>query len=200
MPVAEKEKKKIVVRQFEVEADTRNNGDLLIQSIPGCRLRGALSASKSIIDSKTGEPKIPQDAARHLGQLPPIPGMRLLVTPAECSYRITDPLFDDEDLCERIRLSMEQSSPFRVGSKLRGVPPQKGFLDVHRTKTLCRELLWNVESGDMKVTRGMAPELREVEQLPGEFLLNPGSQVHNSQPTYEKDWDEWVAQLTRSGG
>jgi hypothetical protein len=67
-------------------------------------------------------------------------------------------------------------------------------------KSLCRELIWVVESNHGRVVKGAIPNLEEVDDLPGHYLLNPGSRIYNSQPTYEKDWDEWVSQLTRAGG
>ncbi len=193
-------KTKTTVAPFGIEADHPRNGDLLLQSVPGCRLRSAISASKHVIDAKTGEPKVPQDQARHLGQLPPIPGMQIHVSPAKLTYMVIDPLHDDEELCERIRKTLDQISPFRMGRTLKGVPPLKGVLDKHRMKTLCRELVWLVDASEAKAVKGTMPELDEVDKLEGEYLLNPGSQVTNMQPRFECDWDKWLAELTRSGG
>lgn len=191
---------KTVVAPFAIEADHYRCGDLIIQAIPGCRMRSTISASKPAKDAKTGEPRIPQDQAKFLGQFPEIPGMQIHVNPAKLTYVIIDPLDDDEDLCEKIRRTLERVSPFRVGSKLKGVPSQKGTLDVHRMKTLVRELIWWIDSNDAKVIKGTKPDMVDVERLPGKFLLNPGSRVHNTQPQFEEDWEHWVSELTKSGG
>lgn len=188
------------VQPFEIVVDQKRNCDVLMQSIPGCRLRSAISASKPIIDAKTGEPMLPPDQVRHLGQLPPTPGMHLSVNPAKLSYEITDPLYDDEDACERLRLAINRTSAARIPGKLRGIAPQRGSLDVHRMKTLCREIIWLLDSGDFQMVRGQRPTLEDVDGLPGHYLLNPGSQVRNSQPQFEKDYDAWVEKLTASGG
>ena len=125
-----------LVPPFVIVADHPRNCDLLLQCIPGCRLRSALSASKPVIDQKTGEAKIPVDQARHLGQLPQVPGMHLAVNPAELTYEITDPLFGDEEACERLRRAInETGGATRIPGKLKGVKPNKGTLDIHRMKS-----------------------------------------------------------------
>ncbi len=192
--------KDIVVTPFGVEIDTPRNGDLVLASIPGCRLRGGLDSTKPAFDSKTGDAVLPLDQVRTLGQFPKIPGMQLHVNPAELTYIITDPLRGNEDLCERIRLRLVNIGAFSVGNKLDGVPPQKGKLDVHRMKTLCRELINVLEANEAKMVKGPKPELEDVDDLPGNYLLNPGSVVMNAQPTFEKDWDAWYEKLTMSGG
>ena len=131
---------------------------------------------------------------------PPVPGMQLHVNPARLSYVISDPLDEDEDMCERIRKYLNTSSPFRTDARIRGVPTTKGSLDVHRMKTICRELFNLIKLGHVKVVKGLTPRMEDIEALPGNFLLNPGSRVVNTQPMFEKDWDKWVEQLTRSGG
>ena len=188
------------VPSFEVVADHPRNCDLLLQAIPNCRLRSAISASKHVIDAKTGEPRIPADQARHLGQLPPTPGMHLSVNPADLSYEITDPLNDNEDLCERLRQGINRTNAARITGKLRGVPTQRGKLDEHRMKTLCREIIWLLDADDVKMVRGSKPSIEEVDELPGKYLLNPGSQVRTSQPQFECDYQAWIDRLTQAGG
>jgi hypothetical protein len=189
------------VAPFAVAADHPRNCDLLLQSVPNCRLRSSISASKPTKSRRTGEMVIPPDQAAYLGQFPPIPGMQIHVNPGSLSYAVVDPLADDDDLCDRITKAMNATGgPIRVDSKVRGVPTLKGKLDVHRMKTLVRELVWIVQSGEGKVVKGALPEMKDVERLPGNFMLNPGSQVPNQQPVYECDYDEWLQRLTRSGG
>lgn len=198
MAIAEKEK--LVVTPFGIEADTSRNSDVLIQSIPGCRLRGAVDASKPVIDAKTGEPKIPLDQITNLGQIPKLPGMQLHVNPTKLTYKITDPLHGDEKLCRRIAKALEMYGPYRADKGFDGVPPQSGTLDAHQMKTLVREMVWLVNAKESKLVKGVKPDMEDIKELPGNFLLNPGSMVYNSQPRYEKDFPGWIEQLTRSGG
>ena len=189
-----------IVAPFTVQADHPRNCDLLIQAIPGCRLRGAVSASKGVVDAKTGDVMVPQDQSRHLGMLPALPGMELSVNPADCTYIIRDPLHGDEELLARLKRTLDAHSPFRTAATFNGVKPQKGTLDIHRMKTLVRELRNLVEAGHAKVTKGPCPEEDQIEALPGKFLLNPGSRVPNTQPQFEEDYGAWVEKMNSLGG
>lgn len=190
----------IIVAPFGIEADHPRNSDLVVQCIPGCKLRSAISGSKHLIDAKTGEPRVPLDQARHLSTFPRTPGMQLHVNPAKLVYTIVDPLNDDEELRERITRWYSQNSAVRSIDTLKGVPTQQGELDTHRMKSLCREMFWLVEAGEAKVVKGALPAFDEIEELPGYFLLNPGSRISNTQPRYEKDFQSWVDRMSRSGG
>jgi hypothetical protein len=185
---------------FEIEADHPRNCNLLLQSISGCRLRSAIRADRTVTDVKTGRRMMPTDQVRHLGRLPAVPGMHLAVNPGKLSYVVSDPLYEDEDTCERLRLSINESSPTKITGKLRGVSPQEGTLDQHRMKTLCREIVWLLEAGDVRIVNGIKPTLKDLDAMPGKYLLNPGSMVHNMQPRYEEDYEEWVNRLTAAGG
>lgn len=185
------------VRPWGIEADHPRNCDLLIQSIPGCRLRGAVAAHKPVVDARTGATSIPIDQMRHLGMLPRIPGMQLHVFPDKLRYEIVDPLHGDEELCQKIEQGLRADGRF-FGS-VRGVRPSDGTLDQDRMKTLCREMWRLVELGHAKVVRGSRPSMEEIDAMPGEYLLNPGSRIQNSQPKYEKDYDEWVRRLNQLG-
>jgi len=197
--MATKELSKMIVPNFAVQVDHPRNSDQIIQSIPGCRLRSAISGVKGFKD-KNGEIQIPLDQQRDLGQYPNTPGMILKVNPAKCSYCIEDPMFEDVVLCERLQKRMEAKSEVSIAGKLQGVPPQEGTLDVHRMKTLCREIITLLKLKNVKVVKGPTPDLDDVDDLPGHYLLNPGSRVPNGQPQFEKDYDKWVEQLGRSGG
>ena len=190
MPTATQ--KATIIQSFGVQADHPRSSDLIIQSIPGCRLRSTLSANKPGV-------RIPSDQARLFAILPVVPGMELHINPAKLSYVVNDPLYDDEDTCDRIRQAVNQLRGVKI-EKINGAAPLKGKLDVHRMKTLCREMIWWHDEDAVKVVKGIMPTLEDVEQLPGNFMLNPGSQVMNSQPTFEKDFSAWYEQLTRSGG
>lgn len=188
------------MKPFGIEADHPRNCDLMIQAIPGCRLRGAVKANRAVKDFKTGHSMIPVDQSRHLATFPEVPGMQLHINPSACTFKIFDPLEADEETLERLRRSIVQNTPFRSDSKLKGVKAVDGTLDVHRMKTLVREIIGIVEAGEAKVVLGTLPDMDDVNALPGNFLLNPGSRVPNQQPVFEKDYDGWLEQLTRSGG
>jgi hypothetical protein len=195
-----KKQPQVSVEPWGVEIDHPRNCDVLLQSIPGQKMRSRITASRSVKDANSGLDMIPPDQSAFLGQFPPMPGMQLHVQPAKLAYTIIDPLEDDEDLCERIKKSMERTGPFRSSGKLKGVPAQRGTLDVHRIKTLVREMFWLVNSGEARVVKGSLPTMEQIEALPGRFLLNPGSRVANTQPMFADQWDAWVEQMSRVGG
>jgi hypothetical protein len=192
---------KVSVASFGIEGSTNRNSDILIQSIPGCRLRGEIRADRAVIDRASGLSVIPANQSMFLGQIPPVPGMQLHVSPAKLSYTILDPLSTDLELCEKIKLALQRVSEIRgAGMKIKGVPTLTGKLDTHRFKTLVREMVWLVEANEGKVVKGTLPTMEAIEALPGNFLLNPGIRSFTTQPQFEKDWSEWVERLTRSGG
>ena len=198
MTTATETRMKVIVAPFGVEADHLRNADLLLQGVRRLRLRSALNANKPGYGKDAG---VPVDQARRLNQLPPTPGMQIHVNPAACTYKVIDPLHDDEDLCDRIQKGLERSGrSFAAGSKLRGVPPKKGTVDRHRMKTLCRELRQLLDEGHVKMAKGVEPSMGDIERLPGDFLLNPGAVVRNTQPTFEKDFEEWIDRHNRAGG
>ena len=184
-----------VVPPFGIEVDHPRNCDIMLQSIPDCRLRSAVSPVVTNVDGtvRTMTAK---------GLTPPVtPGMQLHVNPEKCSYVVSDPMFGNDEACEKVDKFLTAIGELSgVNNKIRGVPTLQGTLDVHRMKTLCRELVGLLETGDIKMIKGPKPDLEEVNELPGNYLLNPGSRVHNSQPRYEKDLPAWEAQLSRAGG
>lgn len=194
------QKEAVSVLPFGIEIDHPRNSDVLLQCIPGTRLRSAISGTKGAVNARTGETVVPRDQTIHLGSFPQTPGMQVHVNPGELTYAIIDPMHGDEKLCDRVRKFLKDARGYSVSERFDGVPPQNGKLDVHQMKSLCRELLWLVQSGEAKKAKGSIPDLEDINELPGHFLLNPGSRVGNTQPRYEKDWDEWVDRLSRSGG
>lgn len=194
-----KERREVIVASWGIEADHPRNCDLVLQGIPGIRLRSAISATRTVKDVN-GNTFVPQDQSAYLGMFPPLPGMQLHVNPSKLSYRIIDPLSDNEELCEKIRTTMNRIGPFRSEGKLKGVQTQSGELDPHRMKTLIREMLWLVNSGEAKVIYGNKPEIEMIDQLPGHYLLNPGARVANLQPMFEKDWLGWLEKMSSVGG
>lgn len=193
------EKQGIIVVPFAVEVDHPRNDDVLLQSIINCRLRSAIDGSRPAIDAKTGDLHVPNDQARALASFPRTPGMQLHVNPAALTYEIIDPLEGNEEMCDRIVKFLKRSGAPSL-ERIKGVPKQNGKLDINRMKTLCREIIWLSDERAVKAVKGKIPRIEDVEELPGEFLLNPGSRVPNTQPQFEADWDNWVQQLSRSGG
>ena len=188
---------------FTIEVDHPRNCDLLIQAIPNCRLRSAIKASRTTIvnnQSEDNEPVIPKDQARHLGSLPLIPGMRLKVDTQKLAYEIIDPLHEDKKLCDKIKSAMMSDGRPYFTNGVKGVPPQKGTLDKHRMKTLCREVINLLNAEHVVMKKGMAPDIEDVNELPGHFLLNPGSRVPNNQPRFEKDLDDYKETIQNAGG
>ena len=184
--------------EFTVEADHPRNCDLLVQSIPGCRLRGSIDGARHTIDSKSGDTRVPIDQARALASFPRTPGMHITIDPRRSTYRISDPLFKNEALLNRIHQHFKEAG--RGAVQVRGVAPTEGVLDRDRMKTLCREVSTLIKLGHMKVVSGSAPNEDDIEDLPGQFLLNPGSRVQNTQPRYEQDYEDWVSKLSHGGG
>jgi len=180
-----KTKGSIVVPAFGIIVDHPRNCDVLLQSIPGCRLRSKL---KVVTVAVSGEIRSQQVR----GVAPPeVPGMELHVNPAACEYVIIDLLNDDDTARAKLKQFLRRSSGTRASSEIKGVDTQRGTLDVHRMKNLCREVIWLLEEGSITMTKGPKPELEDVDELPGHYLLNPGARTENQQPTFEKDYEKW---------
>lgn len=184
--------------EFTIQADHPRNSDLLLQTIPNCRLRSTISSSRTVRDRRSGEEMVPIDQAAGLGSLPMIPGMTLKVNTKNGTYLIEDPLHNNEALCERIQRHFR--TIIGSDSKVRGVPPQPGKLDEHRIKTLVRECRNIVDAKEARIVEGILPELDEVELLPGRVLLNPGLRTASTQPRFEDEWDSWFSRLQQVGG
>lgn len=204
-PVTEK----TTIAPFGIEISHPRNCDVSIKSIPGSPLRGAVNPSVEIItNAKQGDGDdvdgmfVNTRAAHDLG-LPRIPGQQLHLRPDNRKYTITDPLHDNESLCEAISraMSLSDKSPYRVG-KIKGLPPRSGELDNDQFKSLVREVVQIVEAGEGKVVKGSLPKMEDVDALPGDYLLNPGVGRMGpwNQPRYEKDLEEWKSHLSRMGG
>lgn len=193
--------KVITVAAFGVEADHPRNSDLLLQSIPGLRLRSTISAMKAT-KNRRGEPVIPVDQSRHLASFPQTPGVQLHVDPEKLTYTLIDPLRGNAELCDRIQRWMRDKTGFKVDGRIDGLAPREAKLDEHHMKTLCRELHNLVKLGHARHVKGTGPvpDIEEIDELPGKYLLNPGLRTHTTQPQFEEDWPEWMSQLTKAGG
>lgn len=188
---AKASKEEIAITPFGVEIDHPRNCDLVIQAIPGAKLRSAIKPTVTTVQGTVRTPTASQIAP------PSVPGLRLYINPLRGVYRIVDPLVEDEAARERIEKYMKATG----GSTqpVKGVPTLEAKLDEHRMKSLLREIADLLDQQHVKVVEGRAPSRAEIDSMPGNYLLNPGSRVFNSQPVFEKDWDEWVDRLTRSG-
>lgn len=191
------------VAPFGVEMDAGNK-DVMLRSIQGQRVRSRINPTRTIKDAKTGMEMILVDEARVLASFGEIPGQQVHVDPAKLTYVIYDPLTEKkhEPTCDRIATGMSRNGHFNV-KKIRGVPAQEGdFLnpkDPSRMRTLVRELLWLLESGEARMVKGPKPEMEDIEAMPGKFILNAGEITKSNQPRYEEDYESWLSKLTSSG-
>ena len=195
------------VSPFTIEADCSNNGDVVIQSIPNGRLRGAVRGNKMVSYTKSnkfgaaGDEFIPP-SGRIYGMLPALPGMRLRVTPKDFEYEITDPLEGNQELLDKFVKKANEVMGVPISQKgvsYRPVPTEKGYLDPDRMKTLVREMVFMVNNDMAKLVDGVLPDAEDIEELEGDFLLNPGTQIQNNQPKYEKDLPGYRKTLSSSG-
>jgi hypothetical protein len=188
------EKTKTIVPPFGIEFDHPRNADFVLQAIPGSRFRSKIKSTvtnidgsvRSLVDKPTG------------AMVPEVPGMQIHVNPEKLEFAVVDPLNDDQEALEAVKAYINKVSLGEIDG-IKGVPTTKEKLDVHRMKTLCRELIQILEEGHAKVVKGPTPQLDDVKELPGHFLLNPGMREFTTQPTYEKDWARWVDALTKAG-
>lgn len=200
MSTATEERTIVTIPAFAIEADHPRNSDLLLQGVVGVRLRSRIDGSKPVTDARTGDQRIPIGQSQFLASFPKVPGMQIHVNPTKLTCVITDPLHGDKELCKKIWKFMKEKSLVISDSEIDGVPPRDETLDQNQMKTLCRELVNLVDAGEAKRCKGLMPKMQDVEEMPGEFLLNPGSRVPNSQPMYEKDLNAWVDKLNSTGG
>lgn len=190
----------VVVLPFGIEADHPRNCDLRLQCLHGEILRSAFDGTKGTVDRKSGDLRVPLGQSQALASFPRTPGMQLHVNPQALTYVIIDPLTKDEAMCLKIQKFINEAGGFSTDKVIRGVPTKEGKLDVHRMKSLCREMMWLVNSKEARIVKGTLPDEDDLQQLPGHFLLNPGSVVGNTQPVYEKDFPAWVSNLSHTGG
>src|SRR3990167_5674528 len=153
------ERPRVLVMPFGVEADHPRNCDLMLQCVPGLRLRSAIDGTKHTIDVKSGMPMVPIDQSKAFASFPKTPGMQIHVNPAELTYSVIDPLHGDKEMCDRLRMYFRNTTGALSGDRLEGVPPRSGSLDLHRMKSLVREMLWLVQAKEAKRCKGAMPTL-----------------------------------------
>jgi len=194
-------KNKVILRPFTVEADSPANGDLMLHSIAGCRLRSRIKSTKRVFtkDRVTGEQTTREESAHLIPGLPGnIPGMCITVDPAKSMYTVFDPICDDEDICEAIGLALADMNG-TTAKKVRGVKTREEVIHKDLMKTLIRELYNIVQSSDGKVIKGIMPEMEDIDELEGDYLTNPSNRTQYRMPRYEKDMDSWAEKLNRLG-
>ena len=185
---------KIAMPPFTIEIDHPRNCDVIVQSIPGCRLRSKFIGSRPIVNQKTGDASVPVDQGKAFANFPTVPGMQLRIDPKKCKVQIIDPLHGDKELCRRI-VRYFNSNGQSTSREMDGVPPREESLDIHRMKTLVREVAHLVNIKQAVVVKGNIPEQDDIDDLDGYYLTNPGSTIRNDQPKYEKDMDDWMRNL-----
>ena len=186
------------VLPFGIEADHPTNADLLIQVIAGCRLRSAIKPTKEILETIDGVTERRPVHAKMIEGLPrSIPGMQLHVKPETCEYLVTDPIASNERMLVQIKRAVDQNSGMVVADKLRGMPDKEGKLSKDQMKTLVREMVNLVKAGEAKKAKGVIPKMVDVDDLPGDYLLNASNMNNWRQPKHEKDVDAWAEKQDR---
>ena len=183
------------ITPFAVEATHPRWSNLLLQGLTGVMERTLRSRiTPTTVDIK-GNPRT--KVLQHQS-VPQIPGMVLKVNPAKGIVQVVDPLAEDAEAQTHLKRYMKN-----VGISSEppaAVPTREGKLDKDRMKTLCREVLSLITAGEMTLTHGTQFTLKDVDSLPGEYLLNPGCLIPNSQPRYEKDLEAYAEKLNSMGG
>ncbi len=196
------EKKKTArasVSPFGIEIDNPRNSDVKLQSIPNGRMRTAIKGIVEVFTRKKGGDQETMTAPASIvsGMPSKIPGMQLFVNPEKLVFKIVDPLYDDEGLCEKIQRALKMNSDFSVADKIKGAKPREESLPKDNMKNLVREMLWLIDSGDAKVVKGVKPDMEDIDELQGDYLTNALNPNHFTQPRYEKDMPAWVQSLNR---
>jgi hypothetical protein len=196
--VREKKAKVVSVSPFVVEADNPRNCDLYIQTLGGMRLRSSIKATKEVFDREDGEQVTRPAPAKMIDGLPrDLPGMRLHIYPAECKWKMVDPLRDNQEVMDKVKRAIQSRTSTRTTGTLRGVPPAEGNLGIDEMKTLLKEMLCLIENQDMRVIKGVAPTKEEVDDMPGRYLLNWSNRGQWNQPRYEDEFEDWKRLLNR---
>lgn len=192
----EPKRKSVSVQPFAIEV-TASCQDVKIQSIPNCILRGRVRSTKKIINILGPGRDITTGPSKVIPGIPDVDGMQLHVSPGTCKVKVVDPLFGDEETLNLIKTLVDAYQGTRTKSKLSGMPTREEKLEPSRMKTLVRELIWWEEEGMVKFIKGTKPEMEDIDNLPGKYLLNPGSMIQNMQPRYEEDFQDWVDGLAK---
>ena len=187
------------VLAFGIEADHPRNSDLLIQGVENCRLRSSIKPTKQIMDEEDGEPvERPVNAWMVDGFPNRLSGMQLHVDPEKLTWKIVDPLEGNERVLAQIKKAVDRNTGYSTIDKLKGMPERSGTLGKDEMKTLVREMVGIINSGEAKVI-GMKPDMDDVDNLPGRYLLNISNREQWKQPRYEDELSDWERNLNRMG-
>lgn len=141
-----------------------------------------------------------QDIGSPASSMPDIPGMQLTIDARNRRVIIRDPLKDNEALCSQIAGVLKKRGSYGL-SKLTGCDERTVAMDEHEMKTLVRFVvkLLDPPSGlpKAKLVKGRVPTDEEVDQLPGEYLYDPGSETQHG-PKFEKDAQQWFDRVNRN--
>jgi hypothetical protein len=181
------------VAPFGIEIDHPTNSNCMIQSIDSRPTLRSAYRQKPRVNPRTGYTSTAAYEAQLMANIPESPGQQLHIFPAEGTYAIVDPVGADEPLLNRLRKAYRDPH-------LSPMPVEKGTLDVHRMKSLCREVIDMVKAGQAKVVKGTLPVMEDVDKMPGRYMLNPGARVENGQPVFEDEFESWKTRRHLGGG
>lgn len=182
---------------FTIQIDHPRNSDVVITSIPGVKLRSTIKSSRTVVQylpDGTRIEQVPVDQAAFLGRFPTIPGQMLEVNPQKGTWKITDPLYKNDELKAALKRALRDSH-ISAGD-VEGVPPTEGRLDPDRLKTLVRECVWIVTNEHGKCKKGVMPDQPQVDGMPGRYLANPrNSSFVPGAPRYEDEMPEYATRV-----
>ena len=123
----------------------------------------------------------------NLSTMPDIPGIHLTVNLRESKITISDPLNGDKKLCQRIRAAENQATLTVSTAGRCGIDTVETVLNTDQMKTVLLELNGLVASNSATVIKGQMPEYKQIEEMPGDELLDPHG-VTPGMPMYVKDY------------
>jgi len=208
MSIDEKKKaRSVTVPPFEVEVHTPRNQDIMVQCLGNMRLRGAVRSTVDVFDKQWLDDDEDQDAedlptrsapARLIEGISDLPGMRIMIHPGELKWKVYDPLHKKEKTFKKIKRAMKRAfGVISVGDTLGGVKPRMGVMDEHTMKSFIREILCFIISEEVRVVKGVAPSIEDVNALPGRYLLNNSNVGNWHQPRFEDQYNTWVDDMNR---
>lgn len=171
--------------KFEVEFGDENNRTIVINCLK-LRLRGSFSVAKLHARGQGG-----RDVGSAMVAMPDIPGLRMIIDPAQGQAFVYDPL---ENQPEKIKAINNASARARsIRSDVTFVPSQKISLNGDELKTLLLEVCSKVEGGSAELVRGELPSRADIESLRGRKLYDPWAS--GRKPKYTDEVDAWVQRI-----
>lgn len=176
------------VPAFAVQATHPRNCDLHLMCLNGVIGRRMRSTTNPLVTNIQGQPR----PFNRQDPVPVIPGQILRVFPSELRVVMEDPFFGDDVMRDALARWLRKNQGGTSTIPPSGIPPVEGRMDANRMKSLCREILHLLADKSMTQVEGPAFDLEDVDGLPGDYLLNPGSIIPTGQPALEKHWDQYV--------